>query len=127
MKWILTAWLLAASFAPALAQAPAAPQGMPDMPHGPAVPDSAADRAYRRAMEDMHGAMGIPLTGDADRDFAAMMIPHHQAAVDMARTELRYGRDPEMRKLAREVIDAQQREMRTMRHWQMRHGQKHAR
>jgi uncharacterized protein (DUF305 family) len=52
----------------------------------------------------MHAAMGVPFTGDADRDFARMMIPHHQGAIDMALVELRYGKDERLRRLAQEII-----------------------
>ena len=52
------------------------------------------------AMDRMDHAMMVPPSGDPDRDFAAMMIPHHQGAIDMATIELKYGRDPVLRRLA---------------------------
>lgn len=77
--------------------------------------EPASTRAYREAMARMHKAMDIPYTGDADRDFAAGMIPHHQGAIDMARIELEHGTDPEMRKMAEEVIAAQEQEIARLR------------
>ncbi|GII34599.1 hypothetical protein Pmi06nite_80410 [Planotetraspora mira] len=61
------------------------------------------------------GMMGARMTGDPDRDFAAMMIPHHQGAVDMARAELTYGKDPVLRRLAQEIAVTQQQEIEVMR------------
>ena len=49
----------------------------------------------------MHKDMAIAYTGDSDIDFVRGMIPHHQAAIDMARIQLEYGKDAEIRKLAR--------------------------
>ncbi|PZP46909.1 MAG: DUF305 domain-containing protein [Azospirillum brasilense] len=69
---------------------------------------------YRAAMEKMHAAMAIPYTGDADKDFVAGMIPHHQGAIDMARIVLKYGKDPEIRKIAQDVVSAQEREIREL-------------
>jgi uncharacterized protein (DUF305 family) len=55
------------------------------------------------------------MTGDPDHDFAAMMIPHHQGAVDMAKLELLYGKDPTLRRLAQEIIVTQEQEIEVMR------------
>ncbi len=67
------------------------------------------------AMARMDAAMMAPASGDADRDFAAMMIPHHQGAVDMAEAELRFGRDPVLRRLAQGIIVEQRQEIAVMR------------
>ncbi len=73
-------------------------------------------------MDAMNHAMAsAPMTGDPDHDFVAMMMPHHQGAIDMARVELRYGRDPALRRLATDIVAAQEREITTMRRWQATH------
>jgi uncharacterized protein (DUF305 family) len=67
------------------------------------------------AMDKMHEQMAAPRqTGDPDRDFLAMMIPHHAGAVEMARLVLIYGRDPLVRQLAEEIIAGQQAEITAM-------------
>jgi uncharacterized protein (DUF305 family) len=98
-------------------------QPMPGMEHGaPSPNDSPSTADYRAAMEKMHHDMDIPYTGNADRDFVAGMIPHHQGAIDMARVELRYGKDPALKRLAREIVAAQEKEIAFMRQWQARHA-----
>ena len=67
------------------------------------------------AMDRMDSAMmAAKPTNDPDRDFAAMMIPHHQGAIDMAKVELIYGRDPVLRRLAEGIIVEQQQEIELM-------------
>lgn len=96
---------------------------MPGMNMPPAAGGSGLSTgAFRRADEKMmHGMQGQPYTGDADRDFVAHMIPHHQGAIDMARVELKYGRDPDLRRLARNIVKAQEDEIRLMQRWQALH------
>jgi hypothetical protein len=67
------------------------------------------------AMDKMMADMNVKPTGDADRDFVAMMIPHHQGAIEMARSLLRYGHNEQLRRLAQEIIVTQQQEIATMR------------
>lgn len=64
-----------------------------------------------KMMQDMDAAA---MTGDPDRDFLAMMIPHHAGAVEMARLELIHGRDPLVRRLAEEILASQQSEIAAM-------------
>lgn len=73
--------------------------------------------AYIKADRIMHKGMMIPYTGNADIDFVAGMIPHHQGAVDMAQVELQYGKDPQMRALAQRIIIAQETEIGYMNQW----------
>ena len=74
------------------------------------------------AMDKMSRDMAaVPMTGDTDREFAQMMIPHHQGAIDMARNEMARGKDPEMMKLARGVVAAQNKEIAQMKAWLTKH------
>jgi len=59
--------------------------------------------------------MGIRPSGDVDTDFVAMMVPHHQGAIEMARAELRYGRNEQLKRLSQEIIVTQQQEIVAMR------------
>jgi uncharacterized protein (DUF305 family) len=67
------------------------------------------------AMNKMMADMTIKPTGDVDRDFVAMMVPHHQGAIDMARAELKYGRNEQLRRISQEIIVTQQQEIAAMR------------
>jgi hypothetical protein len=67
------------------------------------------------AMTKMMAGMAVKPSGDVDADFAAMMIPHHQGAVDMAQAELRYGHNEQLRRIAQEIIIDQQQEIAAMR------------
>jgi uncharacterized protein (DUF305 family) len=66
------------------------------------------------AMAKMMAAMQIKPSGDVDKDFVAMMVPHHQAAIDMAQAELRYGHNEQLRRIAQEIIVTQQQEIAAM-------------
>jgi len=75
------------------------------------------------SMEKMHVAMGsIEPSGGSDVDFVRLMLPHHQAAIDMARTQLIHGKDPQIRRLAQEIITDQQSEIELMQLWLKQHG-----
>lgn len=67
------------------------------------------------AMVKMMDGMAVKPTGDVNRDFAEMMIPHHQGAIDMAVAYLRYGSNEQLKRLAQEIIVAQQQEIAAMR------------
>jgi uncharacterized protein (DUF305 family) len=99
-----------------------APTQMPGMNMGQSDTNNPEVKAFRDANAKMHEAMNVPLTGDTDRDFVIGMIPHHQGAIDMARVELKYGKDPQLRRLAKDIIGAQEKEIALMKKWQQRHG-----
>jgi hypothetical protein len=85
-----------------------------------AAPQSASPEAMflaenQIAMDKMMSGMHIRPSGDVDQDFAAMMIPHHQGAIDMALAELRYGRNQQLRRIAQEIVVEQQQEIAAMR------------
>jgi uncharacterized protein (DUF305 family) len=124
---------LAAPFALALAATPALAQGNQPMQGHPGMmqrnmPQDPASRAYMDSMRKMNqGMMGKPMSGDADRDFATMMMSHHQGAIDMARVELEHGKDPELKAMAQKVIGDQSREVKELQDWLDRHPAQAAR
>lgn len=90
--------------------------------HGGAAAQKGQDTAFAHAMHEsmmrMHAQMDAAETnGNPDRDFAFMMIPHHQGAIDMAKGELLYGKDPVMRRLAQEIMVDQLSEIDSMKLW----------
>jgi uncharacterized protein (DUF305 family) len=82
-------------------------------------PDQADEQPFLSendaAMNKMMADMTIKPTGDVDRDFVAMMVPHHQGAIDMAQAVLRYGHNEQLRRLAQEIVVTQQQEIAAMR------------
>ena len=79
-------------------------------------PGDAFSADMTSAMERMHHAMMRPASGDPDRDFAEMMIAHHEGAIDMAKIQLQYGKDEQLRRLAEGIIVEQKQEIATMQH-----------
>ena len=74
------------------------------------------------SMTRMHSAMSSTRpSADADTDFIALMLPHHQAAIDMARIQLTFGKDPQLRRLAQEIVTDQESEIQLMKLWQQQH------
>lgn len=106
---------------PALAQATS--PGAAATNAATSAPVSPWAQAFKAADAKMMKAMSVPMSGTADQDFVAGMIPHHQGTVDMAKVELRYGSDPKMRQLAQDIIEAQEKEITEMRAWQAKHPQ----
>lgn len=94
--------------------------GMAMMPKGDNGPSS---MALNGIMTKMHQDMAMTYTGNSDVDFVKGMIPHHQAAVDMAKTVLVFGKDPDVKKMAEDVIKAQEAEIIWMKDWLKKHGQ----
>ncbi|CAK7254840.1 MULTISPECIES: DUF305 domain-containing protein [unclassified Shinella] len=78
---------------------------------------SPSTEAFIAANTKMHEGMAIDFTGNADEDFVRGMIAHHQGAIDMAKIELQYGKDESLRKLAEDIITAQEGEIRMMEDW----------
>ena len=89
-------------------------KGQPMMSSAAAAP-SPSTAAFEAAMTKMEAGMAMSYTGDADRDFATGMIPHHEGAVAMANVLLQYGKSPEMRKLAEDIVKSQNAEISMMR------------
>lgn len=116
---------LAALFALGLmVTSPALSQSMDHSSHGAGHGQPGpANAAFEAANARMHAAMAVPLTGNADVDFIAGMIPHHQGAVDMARIVLEHGTDPTVRKLAETIIASQEAEIAWMTEWLAAQGQ----
>lgn len=82
-----------------------------------ALAQEPATQAFTTAMDKMMAGMHMEAAGDADKDFAMMMIAHHQGAIDMAKVELEYGDDPQLRAMAEKVIEAQEKEIAELKEW----------
>jgi uncharacterized protein (DUF305 family) len=116
---VLSLPMMGASFA----QDKMPPAGHHGMGHHSMMPaasnpnDAESTKAFRAANDAMHKGMDIPFTNNPDVDFIRGMIPHHEGAVEMANIVLKYGKDPEVRKLAQEIIAAQDKEIAFMKKW----------
>ena len=94
----------------------------------PMSTDSAMQQELMQGMDQMNqDMMAAAQYKDPDVAFAAGMLPHHIGAVKMAEVELKYGKDPEMRKLAEDIINAQQAEIEQMQKWLKAHNKKASR
>ena len=109
--------------------APPAPAAQPAPPAPPATPhiqrsfhsSAESSKEFKAAMDKMMADMDKPYTGDTDRDFVIGMVPHHQGAIDMAETELKYGHDPRLKKLAAKIISGQEDQITFMNEWLAKH------
>ena len=91
-------------------------------PHGSMPADAPYWEGLMESMTRMHAAMSSTRpSADADADFVSLMLPHHQAAIDMARVELTFGKDPQLRRLAQEIVTDQESEIQLMKLWQQQH------
>jgi uncharacterized protein (DUF305 family) len=83
--------------------------------------NAAAEAGWSELMQSMYkmhlGIESVVRSGNSDVDFVRLMLPHHQAAIDMAKAQLAYGKDPQMRRLAQEIIADQQSEIELMQLW----------
>lgn len=84
---------------------------------GPALAQSAGGSSFMDAMKKMEKDMPKNHSGNTDVDFAKMMIPHHQAAIDMAKIELQSGKDPILKKMAEKMIKDQEKEVADLKEW----------
>ncbi len=92
---------------------------MPNMDHSATVTANGTDstKGYETVMAVMMKGMMQPMTGKSELDFVQGMLPHHQGAIDMAKVVLQFGKDPEIKKLAENVVKAQQGEIAVMKDW----------
>ena len=111
---VFGARLLVAFAAPPLTFAVFAHEAHPPPQQAATSDESAFLAENEAAMTTMMNAMEAKPTGDIDRDFVAMMAPHHQGAIDMAIIELRYGKNEQLRRLAQEIIVSQTQEIAAM-------------
>ncbi len=88
---------------------------------GKARPPSASTNEYRDAATQLQVDMGIRYANDADKDFAALLAAYGKGTAALARIQLKYGKDPEMRRLAEQVIAAHEKDARHIEAWRTKH------
>lgn len=121
-KPLLVASLAAALMVPvAVSHACAEHEAQKAAAQEPAAGEEAAatpvEDLYAPSRASMHEHMNVAPSGNPDVDFAANMIPHHEGAVEMAKVQLQYGKDPELRRLAEQIISSQEKEIVLMKAW----------
>ena len=94
---------------------------MSDRPGSKPPPPTASTNAYREAGTQLQLDMGIRYTGDPDKDFAALLAAYGKGLIATARIELQHGKDPEMRRLAQKIIDANEKDDAQVKAWQSKH------
>ena len=87
---------------------------LPGAGEAPSPGEAAFLAENAQVMDRMMAGMAVPATGDVDRDFVAMMSAHHQGAIDMAMSQLRHGRNEQLRRIAQGIIVEQQQEIAAM-------------
>lgn len=98
--------------------APAMAQDHANMDHSKMQHESSPTDLYAPSRDAMHKDMNVVKpTGNTDKDFVLNMVPHHEGAVAMAKVQLEHGKDPELRKLAEDIIKAQDKEIEFMKAW----------
>ena len=88
------------------------------------------DSAHSKGSEDLHKAMmdgmqemhSMKMTGNADLDFASMMIEHHEQAIAMSKAQIENGTDPEVKRKANEIIAASEKDIADLKKWKSQHG-----
>ena len=88
----------------------------------PKPDDAASTKDFKAADMSMMHNMAVPYTGNPDVDFRTHMIPHHQGAVEMAKVALKHAKDPATKKMARNIVKAQEKEVSEMQAWLKKHG-----
>ena len=120
MTWLVVVGLVAGTAGGAIAKARHVHKSQ--VTHNRARVDTIATQEFKAAHARMMRNMAMPYTGDPDVDFRMHMIPHHQAAVDMARVALRHAREPWTRQVAEAINIAQPREIYEFQAWLDRRG-----
>lgn len=82
---------------------------------------SGSQELHQSMMSGMEKMHDMKMSGDTDRDFASMMIAHHEQAIEMSKAVLNHGDDPEVQKKAREIIAASEKDIRDLKKWQTEH------
>ena len=83
--------------------------------------DSGSQELHQSMMSGMEKMHDMKMSGDTDKDFASMMIAHHEQAIEMSKAVLDHGDDPQVQKKAREIIAASEKDIRDLKKWQTEH------